>query len=269
MVEFMEKTKEARFADARADIVVSRLKELRGLAEKSVSRVRGLTLKLREVAACIPEVAQVLDPKITHFDIDGLQQKLPVWISTYLQKRDKSAQDALAQMIKDKCDLDPLCDPFSLAVGTIFVCVECRTGRSLHLAIRHHCRTESQHTPVSANEEQKEYQRTVKSFCDKSHFYEPFWHESAYAAGLARMVEIIRICGLDVKTATVEDLDKAGIVLQATPNPRWTRRNNDGTISWSIPIMQWRTAVRCMVVWASTFDTYHCTSGCRHQRVFS
>lgn len=248
MVEFMEKTKEARFADARADIVVGRLKELRGLADKCVSRIRGLTLKLREVAACIPEVAQVLDPKISQFDIDGLRQKLPAWISTYLQKRDKSAQEALAQMIKDKCDLDPLCDPFSLAVGTIFVCVECRTGRPLHLAIRHHCRTESQHTPVSANEEQKEYQRTVKSFCDKSHFYEPFWHESAYAAGLARMADIIRICGLDVKTATIEDLDKAGIVLQATPNPRWTRRNNDETISWSIPIMQWRTAVSCMVV---------------------
>ena len=57
---------------------------------------------------------------------------------------------------------------------------------------------------------------------------------------LAAIVEIVQMCGLDPKTATVEDMDKVDVRFQCKCSHHRQQRGY-------MPIMNWRTAVRCLL----------------------
>lgn len=239
MIEFMEKVQQSRFADERADVVKHRIGKLKPMVEAVVSTIPGLTLSTCEVALRIPEVVNVIDPYVTEFDEEALRQHLAVWIPKYLEKRDQDARTALTALVHDKCGLDPHCDLSALAVGTIFICAGCDTGRSILHAVRHHCPRRS--TSGLSDQDKSEYGRAVRSALGSTVGYvdgEAVWDTRAYETGLVKLMTAIDLCGLDVKTATVEDLDQADTLFQA----RWYIRDRRKP-QWFTPVMGWRTAV--------------------------
>ncbi|KAI0768936.1 hypothetical protein BC629DRAFT_1535598 [Irpex lacteus] len=235
MIEFMEKVQQSRFADERADVVKHRIRKLKPMVEAVVATIPGLTLSTCEVALRIPEVVNVIDPYVTEFDEEALRQHLAVWIPKYLEKRDQDARAALTALVHDKCGLDPHCDLSALAVGTIFICAGCDTGRSILHALRHHCPRSSSFG--LSDQDKSEYGRAVRSAlaCVDG---EAVWDTRAYETGLVKLMTAIDLCGLDVKTATVEDLDQADTLFQA----RWYIRDRRKP-QWFTPVMGWRTAV--------------------------
>ncbi|KAI0088468.1 hypothetical protein BDY19DRAFT_947765 [Irpex rosettiformis] len=232
MTEFMEKIRNAHFEPSR-DKIQGRLLKLREVVEYVVPRldIPGLTLSTRETAICVPEVTRLLNPFVSdNFIVQNLQQSLGTWIRSYLRNRDHRARQALAGLVRRHCRLDPFCDPFSLAVGKLFICTECRTARPLSHAVHHHCRMDYGYSPVPEDRPE-----LVKYVTEAFLSNETFWHESAYRAGLERMVEVIELCGFDAKTATIGGLDQARVYIQGIPkNPQLTGPN--------VVIMDWRTA---------------------------
>ncbi|KAI0768938.1 hypothetical protein BC629DRAFT_806777 [Irpex lacteus] len=235
VVEFMVKVQQSRLADARAAIVQSRLDVMKTMVQEVVSTITGLTLCTMEVALRIPEVVKILDPYVPTFDEDALRQNLKIWIHKYVEHRDEYARRSLVALVREKCSLGPHCDPFSLAVGTIFICTNCATGRPLLHATRHHCPRSSHHDTIH-EEDEGEYANAVWAAASQWYDAKGIWSARTYEHGLTKLMKAIKCCGLDVKTATIEDLDQADVLFQE----RW---HSHVLPHKFIPIMGWRAAV--------------------------
>lgn len=230
IINFMEDTKRDRLA-SQAEILKDRLRRIQAPVNDIVHNIPGLTLHTREVATCIPEVVKALDPSVVRFSDWSLQHNLRDWIPTYLEKRYRDARRSLANLLREYCSLHPSTDPFSLAVGSIFICTRCNTARTLFYAVRHHCGTGQDDTLTRPDSCPEEYYLTVQSTFSS----ETSWHESLYKPGLERLVAVIKACGLDPKTATVKALDQADVLLRLVREVSLTQT--------SMGIMNWRTAV--------------------------
>lgn len=235
----MVKVQQSRLADARAAVVQFRLDAMKTMVQEVVSTITGLTLCTMEVALRIPEVVKILDPHVPTFDEDALRQNLKIWIHKYVENRDEYARRSLVALVREKCSLDPHCDPFSLAVGTIFICTNCATGRPLLHATRHHCPGASHHDTIH-EEDEGEYANAVWAAASQWYDAKGIWSARTYEHGLTKLMKAIKCCGLDVKTATIEDLDQADVLFQELPH-------GNAFPHRFIPIMGWRAAVSLVV----------------------
>ncbi|KAI0768920.1 hypothetical protein BC629DRAFT_805824 [Irpex lacteus] len=226
IIELMENMRAQRLAGLRKQTLTDRLSALEKFTKELASRSPGLDLTPREVAILCPEIPSLLDPDVNaEFNPDDLGEP----IQRYLNKRIEDARDSLRKMIIYECELDPSCDPFSLAVGAWFFCRWCTTARHLDHAIRHHCINLSE--PKRPPDMCGVYYRLVcKMFVNQG-----TWCVDRYRDGVSTVAEIIQACGLDPKTATVDDMDKVDVRFQCKCSHH---RQQQGYM----PIMNWRTS---------------------------
>lgn len=187
-------------------------------------RIPGLYISRIDTVHYIPETSQLIDPDNPTFD----PQDLEVPIKNCLQTRAQQTLNSLREQIIQQCSLDESTDPFSLAVGSWFMCNSCCTIQSREQVGNHRghdCRSD---VPRPTHVSDEIYDIVKWKFHDR------LWSTGWYNESIPVMPKIVEACGLDPKTATIDDLDRADVRL------RWARDAHEP--DWK-PIMTWRSAV--------------------------
>ena len=201
-------------------------------------------MKSYECKLRIPEIFDLLDPEKAEFDLEESLPTLRALIQDYLKKRDDNNRQELMATLRKELDLNASIDPFSLAVGTYFLCNHCKYAFKCQEAIRHVCRTYGQWSLVKPDWMSSDYFDTILSFFPANSRitgqYQLMWSAENFRPSFARAATVIKACGFDVKTATVKDLDDAKNLRLICLN-HINKRNSKLEYA---PVMTWRTAVR-------------------------
>lgn len=223
----MQKVRETRIRAERKEILQHRLEEMSEFANHLPLRIPGCSTSSIEIALCVPETSRLIDPDNPTFNPEDLE----VPIRKLLQRRSQKAREKLRQRVIRDYGLDDSVDPFSLAVGSWFACLRypCRSIMSLEQALNHrcYCGYNAMDKPEHVSYELYDVVRRCAE--------EPIWTTAWYSSIPEVMLKVVEACGLDPKTATVDDLDRADVRLRCVC---YAHR----TINWR-PIMTWRVAV--------------------------
>ncbi|KAI0768923.1 hypothetical protein BC629DRAFT_805936 [Irpex lacteus] len=226
VTEFIQKVRNQRVTAERKEIIKHRLVELSEFVDNLPLRIPGLYISRIDTVHYIPETSQLIDPDNPTFD----PQDLEVPIKNCLQNRAQQTLNSLRKQIIQQCRLDESTNPFSLAVGSWFMCNLCRTIQSLEQVgnhMGHDCRSD---VPQPTHVPDEIYDIVKWKFHDR------LWSAGWYNESVPVMPKIVEACGLDPKTATIDDLDRADVRL------RWARDAHQEP-DWK-PIMTWRSATR-------------------------
>lgn len=223
----MQKVRETRIRAERKEILQRRLEEMSEFANHLPLRIPGCSISSIEIALCVPETSRLIDPDNPTFNPEDLE----VPIRKLLQRRSQKAREKLRQRVIRDYGLDDSVDPFSLAVGSWFACLRypCRSIMSLEQALNHrcYCGYNAMDKPEHVSYELYDVVRRCAE--------EPIWTTAWYSSIPEVMLKVVEACGLEPKTATVDDLDRADVRLRCVC---YAHR----TINWR-PIMAWRVAV--------------------------
>jgi hypothetical protein len=235
----METITDKILEEERTVALVGKLSKLADLVKSIADATHVTALSISEVAIRIPQVYQQLDPELDEFDIKQLREMLQNLIPQYIEKRGEE----LAEMIRDELYLDPTCDIFTLAVSNTLACSYCDKHMSIRCAMQHACG----HIPPDPPEDMREADyAAIVAFGELPWHRAPTWSVDNYRSGLKKSATIIRTCGFDAKTATVDELDRSNPRLQCF------RYQPNGIIV----VMTWRTAV-CVFPIPSWFAGLH------------
>ncbi|KAI0698361.1 hypothetical protein BC835DRAFT_1334872 [Cytidiella melzeri] len=226
IINFMHDVRNARFVNARRLTVVKRLQAMHKLVAEIVPQIQRCTLSSIEVALCIPEVSKMLEADFENFDAQKFQDVIRASIPEYLEKRAQYARKYFEKLFRDQFGVDASVDLFALAVAAYFKCACCNFSVSFDNVLHHLCGSGSITKPETMSEEC--YNLINGHFWNQRvRTVEPF------RSTFDRMAKVIEACGLDVSTATTQDLDRPDIRLQCIQH----------LSDHYIPIMTWRTAV--------------------------
>ncbi|KAI0700106.1 hypothetical protein BC835DRAFT_1502839 [Cytidiella melzeri] len=209
IIVFMHSVRQNRLSAARRVIIMERLEAMRKLVEEAVSQIQGCTLSSREVAYYIPEISQMLDPDFEDFDAQKLQDIVHASIPKYLEKRAKDAREYLKKLFRNKFDVDASVDPFTLAATAWLNCGNCQHSMLFDQAVQHPC---GNHWPEKPETLSLECYNVVEAKLRS----QEVWTVNAFRHTFDKMETVIKACGLDVSTATVQELDRPEIRLQCT-----------------------------------------------------
>ncbi|KAI0738744.1 hypothetical protein BC629DRAFT_322455 [Irpex lacteus] len=254
IIKFMEDSRNFMLSEKQRVTLSKRFEALHSVVKRIVAGIPELKLvSALEVALHVPGVEKLLSAKPTTdpdaFDIQKLQRFLQKAIPTYIESRDNETKEALVNLVRESCDLDPSCDPLSLrlAVGSLHICsaqgrVGCiNVARTIPHALRHQCPAScstEHYLPLPEGVSETYYAEARKTFSKQvvwipRAFASPTYSDAARAITVT--AKVVSLCGFDVKTATVEDLDRADV--------RVCRRHGSIDQCQWVAIMPWRTAV--------------------------
>jgi hypothetical protein len=212
--------------------VMDRLTYLGPIVEELRQHGRLGDLGLREIIF-LPGVAEIIDPEIAEFDADHLASQVSEQVPLYLKKREEEWRRSLESTLRHRFDLDTSCDPFSLAIGTWFCCQKCDAMMTLPSMATHPCCYDHCGPPKPSEISDISYSIMLQATYCESYA----WHPPPLDLYFERQAAIIEICGFDVRTATVVELDEAKVRLR-------TVKHHDGCVA----IMTWRGAVSWTVM---------------------
>lgn len=259
ILKFMENSKKFMLSEERRAILTERFEDLNPVVKRIVAQagIPELTLSTLEVALHVPGLEKRLSTNLATnpeaFDIQKVQRFLEKAIPTYIEDRGNKTKEALATLVRERCNLrvDSPCDPLSLAVASLHICVtDTQVGRNtvqtLTRALCHQCPSAcaTVHFLTQPQGLSETYYSVARQTFDKQIVWNPHnfaSYHSASAYTIIAAAKVVSLCGFDVKTATVEELDRADVQLCR----RHTNRNYDGSkdqCQW-VAIMPWRTAV--------------------------
>ena len=240
----MQEVRKTRLRKIYMETLKNRVAEVDPAIEKIVIEVGECHVKSYECKLRIPEIFDLLDPEKAEFDLEESLPTLRALIQDYLKKRDDNNRQELMATLRKELDLNASIDPFSLAVGTYFLCNHCKYAYKCQEAIRHVCRTYGEWSLVKPDWMSSDYFDTILSFFPVSSritgSYQLMWSAENFRPSFARAATVIKACGFDVKTATVKDLDDAKNLRLICLN-HINKRNSKLEYA---PVMTWRTAVR-------------------------
>lgn len=206
------------------------------------------------------------------FNVEELRPTVEALIHDYFDTRQAKAEQALATALRETFNLDKSVDPFTLAVGTYFSCTECARVYTLPNVLYHRCSTYRHPTRLSQPAHPNPHSKAAKEaaiehwkfrfkpeWMPKDYFtaikgasergatldFEDgrrpwMWCVHPFRAGWTQFAKVIGACGLDVKSATVEDLDGMkveGGEMRLICTCHVDRKNK------YVPVISWRTAV--------------------------
>ncbi|KAI0698460.1 hypothetical protein BC835DRAFT_653701 [Cytidiella melzeri] len=224
IITFMQSVRENRLTEDHRERLTRRLHIMRELVERIVPRNHKSSLSCREIALYIPEVWRMLDRTAAEFDTEEFQRVLQVSIPEYLEKRTQDTRKFFEDTIKKELGIDGSADPWKLAATAWFNC-DCLLAMPFEHVLHHMCGAICS-PPLRRPE-------GMSIDCFKSIlniFWNRVWDVDRFRATFERMKLVIEACGMDVKTATVEDMDRPDIRLACSHSHFTT-------------IMTWRTAV--------------------------
>jgi hypothetical protein len=225
--------REQRLQKLRTQTLDDRLHQMKKVVKEYTSFRQYSALADFEAAVIFPRVSEFIDPDLATFDLQGLKDYLAVEIPSYMEKRESDARNITANALREKFKLSASCDPFSLAIGAMVHCSKCDGTHSIDSILRHihnwPLRDLFQHTDRKFNQE---YMSRVENLF----FYSCAWNIKTISLLFERQAAVIEACGLDVKTATEDDMDRADARLLCT--------NHNGYR----PVMTWRNAVCYLLV---------------------
>lgn len=228
LTTYMRKLRNKRIVETRRWTVKERLMQLYNFL-RNPEGPRAFPATPREIALFVPEVYRSITPDEPNFNVEGLHAP----IKDYLEMRSQKARELLRDLILRECNVDESCDPFSLAVGSLFVCLDCRfrDALSLERAVDHRCdRHRTVKRPRGMSVEIYDYIDAGASTTGAS-----VWREDWYHRSISILSGVVKACGLDPGVATTQDLDRADVRLRCA--------SHDHQSSDPRPIMTWRTAV--------------------------
>jgi hypothetical protein len=226
----MNKTREERLRNDQKYTYKSRLQVLSTLLQAMFSDDD--ILSPLEVMIYIPEVYRKMDAK--ELDPNDLEHTVRNVIPPYLDKRGKNNFNLMGRLIRSKIDLPDSADPFPLAIATLVTCAKCSTTLPLHFALKHQCIRYKHKKPTDMSD--------ILFECivdDLSTYSILDWSADNFGNEIMRNSELINSLGLDVKTTTVEQLDRSELRIQCAGH----------LDEHYIPIFTWRGAVCYSLEW--------------------
>ena len=229
----MEDVREERLRPIRRVILTERLKVLNECIDTLAPSLKPRQLSVLEVAYKIPAVIEILDPRNEEFDADALEQVLNTIIPTYLDDRAAYRRQALGNHIRNRLDLDASADPFTLAVASVLYCSSCQSDLSLAHALEHCC-INSHHQVLTQPEDMTDdYWSALIEWTQSRVIADPTWR--TYNLGIYMVSGVIEDCGLNPKTASVDDMDAVNVRFLCHRHPYYS------------PVMDWRATVSSIV----------------------
>jgi hypothetical protein len=218
--------RERRLYNIRQQILDNRLEHLGRIVKKIQERRKYSNIQPLEVALRIQGVYEFIDPDVSEFDSREFQAYLDAAVEEYTEKRNSGIRDGIAKAIREKLDLPASSDLHSLAIGTWIRCSGCNQTHTIDSFLVHPCYTLDIDIPKRQEMSDEYFEHVQRKFISS------VWDSQSIDLFLDRQEEVIDVCGLDFKTATMEDLDRADTRLICTGH---AGRYN--------PVMSWRTAV--------------------------
>ena len=228
-----------------------RVAEVNAAIQKIVVEVGNCHVISYECKLRIPGIFDLVNPEKPEFDLEESLPALRALIQDYLKKRDDNNRKELMVALREELDLNASADPFSLAVGTCFLCNHCDHAFKCQEAIRHVCSRYKECTRIKPDWMSSDYFDIIVSFLPiarDSWGYridgQLIWSVENFRSSFARVASVVKACGFDVKTATVKDLDNSKSLRLRCLN----HKNKEDTKLEYAPIMTWRTAVKTPIL---------------------
>ncbi|KAI0792950.1 hypothetical protein BC629DRAFT_1592873 [Irpex lacteus] len=233
LIADMEKRRADRLASRRKTTLTHRLESLRRFVKDQAGKFPHNQLSSLEIALCIPEVYQALDPNIQEFNVEKFFLTLHALVPQFVEDREEHSRDILRSTLRKELALEESTDPFGLAVTMQLKCDRCGKSVTLDQIAQHGC---TQHFPppqhvLVAGMPVLDQEIIIHMFRWQSHA--PFWISDlhCFRRSIKDAAAVVEACGFNANTTTVSSMDAAEIML--------TCRNHD----LYAPVMKWREAV--------------------------
>ncbi|KAI0700099.1 hypothetical protein BC835DRAFT_1540815 [Cytidiella melzeri] len=226
IINFMHSVRINRLSADHTERVTQRLQTTSELLKEILPLHQRKSLSSREVVVKIPKVWQMLDTDAEEFDNEELRRVLQTLIPEYLEKRTQETRIFFETILREEFGIEAPSDPWKLALTAFFNC-RCRHSMSFEHVLHHDCdyaTTPSLSQPEGMSIECFNSIRIIYRF-------DSIWNVDAFSSTFYRMKKVIEACGLDIKKATVDDLERPEI-----------RLSSRGPCNY-IRIVTWRTAV--------------------------
>ncbi len=237
LIADMEKRRADRLASRRKTTLTHRLESLRRFVKDQAGKFPHNQLSSLEIALCIPEVYQALDPNIQEFNVEKFFLTLHALVPQFVEDREERSRDILRSTLRKELALEESTDPFGLAVTMQLKCDRCGKSVTLDQIAQHGC---TQHFPppqhvLVAGMPVLDQEIIIHMFRWQSRA--PFWISDlhCFRRSIKDAAAVVEACGFNANTTTVSSMDAAEIML--------TCRNHD----LYAPVMKWREAVRISV----------------------
>ncbi|KAI0681965.1 hypothetical protein BC835DRAFT_1531354 [Cytidiella melzeri] len=228
IINFMHSVRINRLSADHTERVTQRLQTTSELLKEILPLHQRKSLSSREVVVKIPKVWQMLDTDAEEFDNEELRRVLQTLIPEYLEKRTQETRIFFETILREEFGIEASSDPWKLALTAFFNC-GCRQSMSFEHVLHHGCGYAT--TPCLSRPEGMSIE--CYNSIQTVYRYDWIWNVDAFSSTFHSMKRVIEVCGLDIKKATVDDLERPEIRL-SSPDPgrcNYTR------------IMTWRTAV--------------------------
>lgn len=247
----MQEVRKTRLHKIYVNTLKKRVVEVNAAIQKIVAEVGQCRVTPYECKLRIPEIFDLVDPEKTEFDLEESLPTLRALIQDYLKKRDDNNRQDLLVALRNELDLYASVDPFSLAVGTYFLCNYCDHAFKCQEAIRHVCSRHRKCPRTKPDWMSNEYFDAIVSSLPKDSWGyrtqdQLVWSVENFRPSFARVASAVKACGFDVKTATVQDLDNCKNLRLRCLNHK--NKNKTNAKFEYVPIMTWRTAVRTPIL---------------------
>ncbi|KAI0089590.1 hypothetical protein BDY19DRAFT_943117 [Irpex rosettiformis] len=234
IVELMAKIRPHRLHRDHIRALYDRLTATAKVLKENLAESHDYELALRELVLCSRRFYDIISQGDSEFNAEGLRSTLEALALRHIEKRERKAKQALATLIREETGLKESADPFSLAIGSHFSCNDCHRVFTYRNAIRHNCLTSSQNRPDKQKWMSDAYLSAARDWLASHTRYRAPWSAEIYRHQFKKIAKVIELCGFDLNTATIEDLDKdVNLRIICTNHLRRGKY---------IPIMNWKTA---------------------------
>lgn len=216
-------------------ILVERLSIVNDVVEHFASPLRSQTFLLG-LTMVIPEIYELFSPAKVSVGTEELQRSLWELMPQCLDTWEREMKEMFVKQTRERLGIDDSVNPFELALAGWFTCLNCHVTLRLPYAMYHQCSSRAPPPDVPEWFSPDDYEIMCAAFeLVATSVYHFIPMNLLNASGTHQTEVVIRLCGLDPRTATPDDLDEENVWLQCLSH------DPEGP---GIPIMNWRTAVR-------------------------
>ena len=253
IVEFMSEVRERRLSRLYKEALNRRVCQAMEVIDEILLEIPKCKVSACEIAYRSRRLHDMLAPPNDYFNAEHLRADFRELVRDYVENWEEKNKQVLARGIREVTGLKKSADPFSLAVGRYLTCAFCAMVFTYHGAVRHTCRNGKE--VVIPDEEwiSCTYYSSVLTWYNQ-HNHQLVWSPDPFLSQLERTVKVIKICGLNFNSATVDDLDKKDCRLMCTSHLSKSKY---------IPIMDWKMAVRALSFLACYDYSDICVQGIR------
>ena len=237
IVDYMSGVRERRLSKLHKKALISRVCQAMKEIYEIFLEMPECKVSVCEVVCCSRRLHEILVPHNDNFNAKELRTDFRASVRDYVENWEEENKRGLAQEIREAAGLKKSADPFSLAIGSYLTCQFCDMVFTFRDAATHTCRTGEEVILPGDEWFLNIYHDIVLDWCYTHRIYQLVWCPNIFCYKLEKALKVIKACGLDYNSATVEDLDEKDCRLMCT---------NHLSKSKYIPIMDWRTAVRTL-----------------------